>query len=379
MKGRERLLTTLKGGIPDEVPVSLFVQEEFLSYMYPGRKVDRVKDAVECAKFFEFDIMTRSNEFNVPYFMRKSYPNWDVSFSTVREAGNYYKIFEVKTPLKTLKQVEVGPDVGDAVSGLHLSTKEYLIKDESDLEAFLKYVPSIDSQIASDMKEYCKWSKEVIGELGISAPWGIGGIYNLAATYRDVTQLMMDPYINTDFYEAYMNKLTSLAVAHDSEFAAANGDVIGIQGNIANAAVIGSDFFDEFILPYEKKLVEAISGSGSFTIYHNCGRAEVLQKSYVEMGLSAWETVAEAPQGDNSLERAKKNIGDKITLIGNLDQVNFLKTASVEEVEKKAEEIMNTGKPGGRYIFACSDFLEKDTPYDNVKALVRSARMHARY
>jgi uroporphyrinogen decarboxylase len=379
MNGRERLLVTLNGDISDQVPVSLFVQEEFLSYMYPGRKVDRVKDAVECAKFFGFDIMTRSKAFNIPYFMKKSYPNWNVSFSTMREAGNYYEIFEVKTPLKTLKQVEVGPDVGDAVSGLHLSTKEYLIKDESDLEAFMKYVPSVDARTISDMKEYCKWSKKIIGELGISAPWGIGGIYNLAATYRDVTQLMMDPYINADFYEAYMNKLTDLAVAHDGEFAAANSDVIGIQGNIANAAVIGSSFFDEFILPYEKKLVEAISGAGSFTVYHNCGRAEVLQKSYVEMGLSAWETVAEAPQGDNCLERAKKNVGDRITLIGNLDQVNFLKTATTAEVEERTEEVMKVGKPGGRYIFACSDFLEKDTPFDNIKAMVRTARLHARY
>ncbi len=379
MNGRDRILTVLGGGIPDCVPVSLFVQEEFLNYMYPGRKADRVTDAVECAKHFGFDVMTRSKRFEQPHFTKKSFVNWELDSKTIREEGNFYKVFEIRTPLKTLKQVEVGPDVGDRTEGIHMSTVEYLIKDESDLEAFVKYVPGLDRETFSEMKEYCKWSKEVIGPQGISVPWTWGGIYNQAATYREVTQLMMDPYLEPDFYKTYMEKLTELSVEFSQALAKANGDAVGIQGNIANAAVIGKDFFKEYILPYEKVLVEAIRREGSHTVYHNCGKAEVLQGCYVEMGLTAWETVAEPPQGDNSLEKAKKNIGDRITLIGNLDQVNFLKTASPAEVEKKTEEIMDKGKPGGKYIFACSDFLEIGTPLENVAAMVKAAKRSGEY
>lgn len=379
MNGRERLLTTLKGLVPDAVPISLFVQEEFLCFMYPGRKVDRVKDAVECARYFGFDVMTRSKMFNTPYFLKKSYPNWELYFHRAREGGNYYETFEIKTPGKTLKQVEAGPDAGNAMSGLHLATREYLIKDETDLEAFIKYVPDIDLQTVRDMKEYCEWSKKLIGTTGISVPWGMGGIYNLAATCRNVAELMMDPVIDPAFYSAYMDKLTRIVTQHDHELAAANGDAIGIQGNIANSAVIGSSFFDEFIRPYEEMLVDSIKDTGSYTLYHNCGKAKVLQESYVKMGLDAWETVADAPQGDNCLEKAKRNVGDRITLIGNLDQIDFLKTATVMEIEKRTEEIMHIGKPGGRYIFACSDFLEKNTPFENIKAVIRAAKAVARY
>ncbi len=374
MDGRERLLTTLEGRIPDSVPVSLFVQEEFLSFMYPGRKVDRVTDAVECARHFGFDVMTRSKKFNTPYFFKKSYPGWDIDSRVVLEGGNHYEIFEVKTPVRTLKQVEAGPDTGHAVNGLHLSTIEYLIKDEADLEAFIKYVPDLDSQTIADMEEYCKWSKEIIGRTGISVPWGLGGIYNLAATLRDVADLMMDPYIYHSFYEEYMSKLTSIVTDHDSALAGANGDAVGIQGNIANSAMVSNDYFDEFILPYEKKLADSIKEAGSFTVYHNCGKARILQNSYVKMGLDAWETVADTPQGDNDLEAAKKNIGDRITLIGNLDQIDFLKTASMRDIENKTEEIMSIGKPGGRFIFACSDYIEKNTPFENIEAVVRAAR-----
>lgn len=379
MNSRERITLTLRGEIPDRVPVSLFVQEEFLSYMYPRKIVDRVKDAVECAKYFGFDIMTRSREFEYPHFMKKSFSNWHLSCDTIRKSGNYYRIFEIKTPLKTLKQVEVGPDVGNRSRGLHLSTIEYMIKDESDLESFIKYAPNIDTDTISEMTEYCTWTRKEIGSLGISVPWTWGGIYNQAATYRNITELMMDPYINNEFYCRYMEKLTELSTEYSAALAKANGDAIGIQGNIANSASIGKKFFDEHILPYEKRLVEAIHQEGNFTIYHNCGKAKVLQGSYLDIGLSAWETVASYPQGDNDLEEAKKNVGQKLTLIGNLDQIKFLKTASETEVEEKVEQIINIGKPGGRYIFACSDFLEAETPLDNVTAAVKAAKHYGKY
>jgi uroporphyrinogen decarboxylase len=379
MNGRERILAVLKGDLPDRVPVSLFVQEEFLSLLHPDRKTDRVQDAVECAKYFDFDIMTRSKKFEKPYFMKKSYLNWELQFSTLRDSGKYYEIFEIKTPLKVLKQVEVGPDIGNRVDGIHLSTMEYLIKDESDLDAFIRYVPSIDQDTAEDVREYCRWSRSVIGDLGISVPWGMGGTYNLAATYREVTELMMDPYDNPEFYTAYMDKLTDLIIEFDMLLAAENKDAIGIQGNIANSGVIGKDYFKKYIYDYEKKHADAIQQAGSFTVYHNCGKAEVLQECYADMGLSAWETIAEPPRGDSSLAKAKEKIGRRITLIGNLDQVDFLKTASEKEVEKRVEQILLIGKPGGKYIFACSDFLEVGTPFENVAAAVKTAKAFGTY
>lgn len=380
MNNRERLLTVLKGETPDRVPVSLYLEEEFLGFMYPGRVVDRVKDAVNCAKYFGFDVMTRSRTFErIPYYLKKSFLNWDVKQSIISEKGLYSIISEIQTPLKTLRQVETGPDVGLGVEGINLTVTEVLLKDESDFEAFNKFVPKIDQETIAEMKSYCEWSKNVIGDLGLSVPWTWGGIYNQASRLRGMQQLMMDPYLDSALYHEYMNKITELAVEVARELAIVNGDAIGIKGNIANAGMIGGSFFDEFILPYEKRLVEAIHEAGSFTIYHNCGKAEALLPSYLDLGITAWETVAEPPQGDNDLARAKKLVGDRITLIGNLDQVVFLKTASVTEVEEKTKELVSIGKLGGRYIFAVSDLLEKNTPFENIFATVNTVKKFGYY
>ncbi|NLW56284.1 MAG: hypothetical protein GX050_06680 [Firmicutes bacterium] len=380
MTSRERILTVLGGGIPDRVPVGLFVQEEYLGWFFPEKKkVDRVKDAVECAQILGFDLLVRDRAFESPHFMKRSYTNWEVNESTKKDKGNFYRIFEIATPDGVLKQVEVGPYDERTGSGIHLATIEYLIKDEKDLEIFQKYIPRIDRETVAAMKERASFSRELIGDLGISAPWSWGGVFNQAATYRNVQDLLMDAYINPGFYQSYMETMTDLIIEFNSALAEAEFDCIGIQGNIANSAMVGPDYFEQFILPYEKKLVDTIKGAGKFTLYHNCGKAQVLQNSYVKLGIDMWETVAAPPQGDNDLKEAKAKIGDKLTLSGNLDQVDFLKRASLKEVEEKVTEIMHIGKPGGRYIFAASDFLEQGTPLENVKKVIEVAKREGVY
>jgi uroporphyrinogen-III decarboxylase len=95
--------------------------------------------------------------------------------------------------------------------------------------------------------------------------------------------------------------------------------------------------------------------------------------------MTVWETVAEPPQGDNDLAEAKRTMGDRICLLGNLDQLRFLKTASSSEVDERTRRIVRTGKPGGRYLFAASDFLEKNTPLANVQAMLRAAEEEGVY
>lgn len=42
MKGSERILTVLKGEVPDRVPIGLFVQEEYLAWFFPQKKIKPV-------------------------------------------------------------------------------------------------------------------------------------------------------------------------------------------------------------------------------------------------------------------------------------------------------------------------------------------------
>ena len=128
MTPRERLLTTLRGEIPDRVPVAPFVQEEYLSFYYPDRaRLDRVVDATELANELDFDLMAKHRALESPHFFRRSYPNWELRRGESRADGMVRRRLEIVTPTRILVQEEAGPDVGAATSGVRLQVTRPLL------------------------------------------------------------------------------------------------------------------------------------------------------------------------------------------------------------------------------------------------------------
>jgi len=380
MTPRERLLATLSGTIADRVPVSPFVQDEYLAYYYPKKAtVDRVVDAFALAEELDFDLIAKHRMFEHPHFMRRSYPNWEVRRSAKRGDGLVHQRLEIVTPKRTLVQEEVGPDAGVATAGIHMATRKHLLSEREDIEVFLEFMPPLDDATRRKMKETASEWRNIMGKRGILAPWGWGGIFNVAAILRGVENMLVDPYEDEEFYRSFMDRLCTAMCKYNTALGDTELECVGLQGNMANGAMTGSEFFRSFIQPYEQRIIDAVHAAGKFTVYHNCGCAAALYSNYREMKMTVWETVSEPPQGDNSLAKAKAELGSSLCLLGNLDQVHFLKTATPEEVAARTREVVRTGKPGGRYIFSTSDFLEKGTPRENVVAMIKAAKEEGKY
>ena len=167
MTSRERLLCVLSGGTPDRVPVSPFVQEDFLSYFFNKSGTDRLMDGIACARALDFDLMARESRYSQPHFMRKNYPDWALDRKSFIEKGNYYTVTTITTPAKVLKQVEVAPYDEKSIAGIHPSTMEYMIKDESDFEVFDKYMPAMDRDDEELLLEGGRIAGKSLGETGI--------------------------------------------------------------------------------------------------------------------------------------------------------------------------------------------------------------------
>jgi uroporphyrinogen-III decarboxylase len=380
MNSRERILTVLRGGIPDRVPVVPFIQEEYLAWVYPGRQaLDRVDTVVELAGELGFDVIAKHNRFMTPAFMRRDHLNWRVRRETAREAEFWVTRVEIATPSRTLTEESARPDAGAATQGVMPVARKHLLEAADDVEAFVRWVPEPDAEAARELRETAAAWRRRVGDLGISAPWGWAGVYNYASDLWGIENAMMAPYIDEALYRALMERLTERMIVYSAPLIEGGADAVGLQGHIANARSVSADFFMEHVVPYEKRLVEAIHGMGAFTVYHNCGFARAFYPCYRELGMSVWETVSEPPQGDNDLAEAKRVMGDRVCLLGNLDQLRFLKVASPGEVAEKTRAIVRVGKPGGRYLFAASDFLEKGTPLENVKAMLRAAEEEGVY
>jgi len=93
----------------------------------------------------------------------------------------------------------------------------------------------------------------------------------------------------------------------------------------------------------------------------------------VEAGISGIECLDPPPLGDVLLVDAKKRIGDRIFIKGNMDPVNVLLLGTEEIVRKDAEFRVEVGKPGGGFILSTACSIAPHTKRENVQVLRRVA------
>lgn len=380
MTSRERLLITLRGQTADRVPVAPFVQEEYLSFYYPEKPaVDRVIDATELARELDFDLMAKHRALEPPHWFRRSRPGWELRHDTWFSDGFEHRKLQITTRTAAFVQEDARPSAGPGTKGGSYTPTKHLLSGRTEIEQFVKLAPPLNDEDRIHIKQTVTDWRKVLGDRGVLAPWGFAGVFNFAAGLIGMDQLYTLPYEDEELYRFLMSHIADAMCPYNQALVEAGVDCVGIQGHMAGGSTTSPAYFRRFVQPYEQKVLDAIHQAGGFSVYHNCGFARPLYPNYREMGMTVWETVSEPPRGDNRLSEAKQLLGDRLCLLGNLDHVDFLKTATPNEVAAKTKEIVEIGKPGGRFIFSTSDYLEKPTSRENVVAMIQAAKEAGRY
>ena len=114
--------------------------------------------------------------------------------------------------------------------------------------------------------------------------------------------------------------------------------------------------YQEFVVPYEKRVVEAVKTAGGIVYTHTCGsigdRLDLMEAT----GTQGIDTLDPPPLGNGDLAIAKRDFGDRLFFKGNMDLVAILNYKTEEEVITEATNRIEIGKPGAGYILstACS-------------------------
>ena len=83
--------------------------------------------------------------------------------------------------------------------------------------------------------------------------------------------------------------------------------------------------------------------------------------------------------GDCDLAELKRNHGDDIVLKGNLHTTEVMLQGTPETVAAASRKAIDDGGAGGRFILSTGDQCGRDTPDDNIRAMVETARSYGRY
>ncbi len=188
-----------------------------------------------------------------------------------------------------------------------------------------------------------------------------------AADLRGINTLM------TDFFDdpVFVRDLFEFVVAMELRFARAQVeagiDLIGVGD--AAASLVGPQLYEEFVWPYEKKLVEGLHALGTKVRLHICGNTRRILAGMGRLDCEIVDLDYPSP-----LSEARTAMGADQVLLGNLNPVQVLKEGTPETIAVAIAECHR--QAGSRYIVGAGCEVPRGTPEANVRALTAYAQSH---
>ena len=144
---------------------------------------------------------------------------------------------------------------------------------------------------------------------------------------------------------------------------------------IASSTILRPSQYDEFCLPYTQEIFDFLHERNNGACYHVCGDTTAITKNLVDTGC---DTLSLDNKVD--LEFAKKEVGDRITIIGNLDANEYVYLGNRESIFAGVKECFRKcwDNPCG-YIFATGCDIPKEAPLENLDAMMDAARYYGKW
>jgi MtaA/CmuA family methyltransferase len=185
-----------------------------------------------------------------------------------------------------------------------------------------------------------------------------------SADLRGINTLMVDFFDDPEFIRNLFGFVLELGIRFARAQVEAGADLIGVGD--AAASLVGPKIYEEFVWPFEKRLVEAIHGMGARVRLHICGNTQPILESIGRLGCDIVDLDSMV-----GLAEARTKMGSRQVLLGNLDPVRVLRGGSPSIIAAALAECHR--QAGTRYIVGAGCEVPRDTPLDNVRALTTYA------
>jgi uroporphyrinogen decarboxylase len=367
MTPKERMMLALNKQKPDRLPASVHQWQDYHLDTFMGGVSDleafqatgldaQIQYFEEMAQFWLVDAD----------FAKLNTPEWRDEVTVLSDdPDNRINHHTIYTPEGTLTYKTRGDRKTTWIT-------EYLIKHDEDIQLIRKYMPVPDLDLKPVEEKYDK-----VGDWGIlrGFVWGDqAGCWQHAACLMDVSDLMLATFDKPDWVHELLGILLEKKLKFVESMQGAKFDLVETGGGSASSSVISPALHKEYCLPYDRQLHEALHALGFKVTYHTCGGTRGIEEFILANGADVSETLAPPTIGGNQEPWELKNkVGNRVALIGGLDQFNTLTVGPPERIKAKVHELFEKVGCDGGYICAASDHFF-DAPVEHLKAFAQAAR-----
>ena len=235
--------------------------------------------------------------------------------------------------------------------------KEALIKGPADISKVKAFDVAGAERTGQRIESVRKMGKEFGGTHSV-----LGWVEGPLAEYSDlrgVETALMDLMDKPEMYMEAAETIVDNAIAFARAQIEAGADMIGVGD--AAASLIAPDMFRQFVLPFEKKLFDAIHEAGATVKLHICGNISRIIGEMAKTGADIIDVDWMVP-----LDAAREAVGPDVALAGNFDPAGVLLQGSPEDVAEAARKCLADG--GERFILQPGCEVPQATPEENIRA-----------
>jgi uroporphyrinogen decarboxylase len=196
------------------------------------------------------------------------------------------------------------------------------------------------------------------------------GPFSLAAVLRGTENFLLD-LATADEKElaALLEFCTDVVIAYGRAMIATG--VHGIQFGDATASLISPADFAKFVLPWQRRALQALSGTNCDLWVHICGKTDHILPLMRDLPFQGFEVDAKV-----QMSTARRALGPAIALKGNLD-TTFLLQRTPDEVQSACRRILDDGRIRTGAILSPGCGVPRMTPLENLRAMVRASEEHS--
>lgn len=199
--------------------------------------------------------------------------------------------------------------------------------------------------------------------------------FSLASMMRGTVNWLME--LMDDENRPKAHALLEYCTGVTSQFlglmAEAGADMLSNGDSPAGPDTASPDLYREFALPYEKRIVAASHALGKPYMLHICGNTNAILPDMLETGADSLEL-----DYKTDIHLIRKLLGGKMVLSGNIDPTGVLVFASPQGVAAKTRELLELYRDEPRFILNAGCAIPAETPPENLKAMIRTAREFVR-
>jgi uroporphyrinogen decarboxylase len=220
--------------------------------------------------------------------------------------------------------------------------------------------------------------EKVKGEKIIRVPGS--GPFTLAAHLMGTEKFLMKlAFIDAgkDDEEKYMRCLIDICTEALVKFQKAcvdvGADIVQVGDSLASIDMISPAMYRKWAFEYEKRSFDSINPygreKGCMSILHICGDTTAILEDMADTGAEIVEIDSKV-----NMKTAKERIGERTSLMGNLDPSAVLLQGTPELVRKESLKVIDEAGAGGGFILGSGCEVSPITPVENIKAMVKAAR-----